>query len=394
VYPGATHTRFSHSLGVMHISGVFLRQILEPYLDDGVSRQDFLHYFFLLRLWGLTHDVGHGPFCHSFDDGVLEDFGMNHEYMSARIVKEDPEIGAIIERELSDFDVTPEVLSECLGKSREEWVTDRNIGETEHTETAFFQILKGFYSTDIIDYLLRDNLYTGAGYGNFDWQRLLLSSHLIENEIALDRKAKDTLDAFLLSRLFSFNTIYYHRWSRAVDHLVRKFLDRSKERINFREYLEDLGKYSELDEHSIFQLKELRGLPEAQMLLQRKIPYRRIGETVIGMPNSLSFLSENDISRSLLEKLGKKIPVDAYFVDTPNLSLNPMVGEADVSLVDYSTSPPITTREPIRRTSWGEIPHSVWTIRLYLDVRYNKHRQEVKRAFDAVFEGAGQRTHY
>jgi len=392
IYPGATHTRFSHSLGVMHLSGLFAKHLLEPYKNN-ISESEFFHFFFLVRLWGLTHDLGHGPFSHTFDKVVLEEIGLNHEYMSSKIVQEDEDIARVIDEKLKDYDINPKTLSEYLGKSREEWTEAKNIGNTEHREAAFYYILKGFYSTDIIDYLLRDNLYTGAGYGNFDWQRLILSSHLVKNEIALEIKSRDTLDAFLLSRLFSFKTIYYHRWSRVVDHIIKDFLTKAKEKVDFRKYIDDVSEYRQLDEQSIFYIPELQEIPERKMLIDRVIPFRQIDQIVIPAP--MPFLKEDDLCRLLSDKLKGKIPEEAYFVDTPNLPLNPMIGEEEVCIIDMSTSPPTTSHESIRKTSWGEIPPLIWTIRLYRHIDYEKIEEEVKQNFRTLVEGESKtRTHY
>lgn len=392
VYPGATHTRFSHSLGVMHLSGLFAKQLLETYKYE-LSENEFLRYFFLIRLWGLTHDLGHGPFSHTFDKIVLEEMGLSHEYMSSKIVQEDKNISKIIDEKLKGYKITPKTLGEYLGKSREEWIEEKTLGKTEHLDSSFHYILKGFYSTDIIDYLLRDNLYTGAGYGNFDWQRLVLSSHLVKNEIALEIKARDTLDAFLLSRLFSFKTIYYHRWSRAVDHIVKEFLIKAKEKIDFNKYTENVNEYKQLDEQSIFYMPELKEIPEREMLINRVIPFREIDQIVT--PTSMIFLNEEDFSTLLSSKLKDEIPPEAYFVDTPNLKLNPMRGEEEVCIIDVSTSPHTTSHESIRKTSWGEIPRVICTIRLYLHKKYEKSRDEVKQAFRTLFEEETEiGTHY
>jgi hypothetical protein len=392
IYPGATHTRFSHSLGVMHLSGLFVEQLLMPYRNE-ISENESLRFFFLVRLWGLTHDLGHGPFSHTFDKVVLEDMGLNHEYMSSKIVQEDKDIAGIIDEKLKDYDINPKVLSEYLGKSREEWTEAKTLGKTEHNEAAFYYILKGFYSTDIIDYLLRDNLYTGAGYGNFDWQRLILSSHLVRNEIALEIKSRDTLDAFLLSRLFSFKTIYYHRWSRVVDHIIKDFLTKAKEKIDFKKYANDVNEYGQLDEQSIFYMPELNEIPERKMLMNRVIPFREIDQVVI--PEPMRFLKEDDLCKLLSDKLKGKIPEEAYFIDTPNLHLNPMIGEEEVCIIDTSTSPPAISHESIRKTSWGEVPPLIWTIRLYLHSDYDKIKDEVKQDFRALIEGESKtRTHY
>jgi HD superfamily phosphohydrolase len=395
VYPGATHTRFSHSLGVMHLSGLFLKNLLEPhrkYIDD----DEFLRYYFLVRLWGLTHDLGHGPFSHTFDKVVLEEFGMNHEYMSSRIVQKDNEIASVFDKKLKDYNITPKDLAEYLGKSREEWPETKKLGKTEHSEAAFYYILKGFYSTDIIDYLIRDNHFTGAGYGNFDWQRLILSSHLQKDEVALEKKSRDALDAFLLSRLFSFDTIYYHRWSRVIDYIMKNFLVKAKKKLDFQNLAKDIKEYGKLDEESIFHMNELKGIPELGMLRNRIIPFRQISEKKVRLDKStFAFLDEDDLSSLLVEKLKSKIPRKAFFVDTPKLAFCPMVEEEEVCIVDMSSSPPHISRERVRETSIGEVPYSVWTIRLYLDVKYKQKKDELRKAFEAMISKETKlKTHY
>ncbi|WXG45712.1 MAG: hypothetical protein WED05_03315 [Candidatus Atabeyarchaeum deiterrae] len=385
VYPGATHTRFSHSLGVMHLSGLFVKQLLESCKNE-IPDDTFLRYFFLMRLWGLTHDLGHGPYSHTFDKAVLEHMGINHEYMSSKIVVDDNIIAETIEKDLSDYDIRPKTLSEYLGKTREEWPKGEKLGNTQHNESSFYYVLKGSYSTDIIDYLLRDNLYTGAGYGNFDWQRLILSSCLHGDEVALDVRARDTLDALLLSRLFSFNTIYYHRWSRAADHVMRVFLSKANKKIDLADYANDVEEYKKLDEESILQMRELTDIPERKMLLDREIPFREIDRRKIQLSSDIAILDEDNLNSKLSETLESRIPSEAYFVDTPNLPLNPMRDE-DVCIVDHSSSPTAVWHEPVRKTSWGEVPYSVWIVRLYLDKKYEKNEEDVKRAFQDAITG-------
>lgn len=384
VYPGATHTRFSHSLGVMHLSGLFLRSLLEPFCVQGeVSGNVFQNFFFLTRLWGLTHDLGHGPFSHTFDTAILQEINLTHEIMSSKIVQEDEDIARIIDEKMKAFDIKPRTLAEYLGKSREEWTQTKTLGNTKHNELAFYYILKGFYSTDVIDFLLRDNLYTGAGYGNFDWQRLILSSHLLENEVALEKKSRDTLDAFLLSRLFSFKTIYYHRWSRVVDHVTKNFLTKAGEIVDFRSYANNVNEYRKLDDQSILYMNDLSNIPERKMLINRVIPFRSIDEITIATP-PLPVLKEDYLTDLLSEELKNKFPREAYFVDTPYLVINTMTGEEEVCMVDMASSSPTISREPVTKTSWGNVPYSIWTIRLYLNADHKNIEDEVKKAFRSV----------
>ncbi|MEM4665642.1 MAG: HD domain-containing protein, partial [Sulfolobales archaeon] len=75
VYPSATHTRFAHSLGVMHVAGVFA----ESLYSEGIERSEASRLYAISRLLALLHDVGHGPFSHTFEDHVLLRYGLNHE---------------------------------------------------------------------------------------------------------------------------------------------------------------------------------------------------------------------------------------------------------------------------------------------------------------------------
>ena len=99
--------------------------------------------------------------------------------------------------------------------------------------------------------------------------------------------------------------------------------------------------------------------------------------------------------QKLSEKLKGILPDEAYFVDASSLFLNPMGGEKEVLFVDTSTSPPEEKRETITKTSWGEIPSNIWTIRLYLDIDYSHKKEEIKQAFRKAIKGESKvRTHY
>jgi HD superfamily phosphohydrolase len=87
VFPSAEHSRFQHSLGTMHVAGEFA-QHLYPFMkrifQDAIPSKFFIEE--LLRLAGLLHDVGHGPFCHFFDEHVLQRFGLTHEVLSQKVI--------------------------------------------------------------------------------------------------------------------------------------------------------------------------------------------------------------------------------------------------------------------------------------------------------------------
>ena len=162
----------------------------------------------------------------------------------------------------------------------EEWDDAEKIGLSEHFESAFFWVLRGFYSADSIEYLLRDSLFTGAGFAGFDWQRLIYTSHLYKNRVVLEKRAKEALDAFLLSRLLMFDTVYYHRTTRAFDKILADFFKNAKELIDFKQYIENVELYKELDD-TIIHNTELKQLKEVKLILNRKCIYSMIDEKPI-----------------------------------------------------------------------------------------------------------------
>jgi len=235
--------------------------------------------------------------------------------------------------------------------------------------------------------LLRDNHYTGAGYGNFDWQRLILSSQLYSDEVALDIKAREALDAFLLSRLFMFETVYYHRTSRAVEHVIGAFLEKAKEKIDFEKFIHQTDNYLTLDDESIFHIPRLKHIPEREMLLTRKIPYRRVAERRVHLPSSLASIDGESIASNISDAIGSTIPDDAFFVDTPNLKMNPMIGDSQVCIIDRNAKPAGITRESITKTSFGDIPYSIWSVRLYLHKKFKSKEEKIRKVFNSVLDG-------
>src|SRR5574341_1926470 len=96
VYPSAEHSRFVHSLGTMHVAGQFARP-LHPFLAEAAKDAPSAHYVeSLLRVTALVHDIGHGPFCHFFDDNFLQSFHLTHEKLGQLIIRE--HLGSIIRK--------------------------------------------------------------------------------------------------------------------------------------------------------------------------------------------------------------------------------------------------------------------------------------------------------
>jgi len=192
VYPSAQHSRFEHSLGAMHVAGLAGESLLgKGHIDHAEAVQD-------LRLAALLHDIGHGPFSHLFEE-VLE-YGCNttHEEMGKRIIMQS-EIADILDRHGHSADL---VCRLSFGQSKVNFMNE---------------IISGGLSADIMDYLPRDGLFTGAEYAKVDYHRLLSSLEVSKNRLAINRSALNSLESMLISRYEMFKAVYFHKTVRAAE---------------------------------------------------------------------------------------------------------------------------------------------------------------------------------
>jgi HD superfamily phosphohydrolase len=248
VYPGAMHTRFEHSLGVMHVATKLYEGIVERsaglleselgYNADGLRRDKTL-----VRLVALLHDVGHGPFSHASEDLLptrADGSKFTHEDYSP----------AIIRQELHDV-IENHQLCDNYGITAEE-ITALLEGRPEAGRRVFWrQLISGQMDADRMDYLLRDSLHLGVDYGRFDWRRLLHTLEAIPAEeamtprIGVNEGGWHAAEALLLARYFMFTQVYCHKTRVAFDchlrHALAKMLPGGvfpkPERSDLKEYL-------------------------------------------------------------------------------------------------------------------------------------------------------------
>ena len=209
VYPSAEHTRFQHSLGTMHVAGVFAEQ-LYPSLSqiENGNLPSFYYIEEVLRLAGLLHDIGHGPFCHFFDEQYLSRFKTNHEEIGQHIIRErlssflnrirrSPH-GPFQSKEILD----PEQIAFLIKKPRQQEVRS-------HPRWVVFlqQLFRGIFTFDNIDYVLRDAYMTGVSIGPVDWRRLLHYTSFRKEGLILDKRGLDALAMFLNARLYLYSNV-------------------------------------------------------------------------------------------------------------------------------------------------------------------------------------------
>ncbi len=219
VYPGAEHTRFQHSLGVMHLaSNLFDRIVTKNGLESKWGKEKVRRYRQLLRLYALLHDIGHAPFSHAGEDeeGGLFPEGTDHESYTVRIIGE-TEIRERVDEAGKEYGISADGLIDLIE------------GRLTDPQTHLLrQLMSSELDVDKMDYLLRDSHYCGVAYGLFDLPRLE-DSLTIQDEAGVCRLAVEegglhVVEAFILARYYMFAQVYFHRTRRILDYMLRRFL--------------------------------------------------------------------------------------------------------------------------------------------------------------------------
>jgi HD superfamily phosphohydrolase len=273
VFPTAEHSRFTHGLGVMHEAGLWtrslypsLRQSLQasaaPVPSEGLAVET-------LRMAGLLHDVGHGPFAHFFDDHVLTAFDapadprraggkrLTHEDLSQRIIEDelgpmlrslrrapgaDPERDAFADGERIDPAWVAYLVAKpaLLDPSMPLWV-------------RWLQpLLSGVFTVDNLDYVRRDAYLTGVAIGPVDVERLRRYAFISERGLTLYEPGLAALEMFLTTRRFMYQQVYFHRTVRAIDlDLAEVFGVSIRAIFGDGSPVERLGAYADLDEYAL-----------------------------------------------------------------------------------------------------------------------------------------------
>ncbi len=193
VYPSAQHSRFEHSLGTMHVAGYAGESLLRKgFIDNEDSIQQ-------LRLAALLHDVGHGPFSHLFEEVLESKCSMTHEDMGKKVILES-EIGDV----LRGHGFNPsDICRLSFGESKSSFLNE---------------IIAGSLSADIMDYLPRDSLFTGAEYGKIDYHRLIASFEVVATgHLAINKSALYSFESMLISRYEMFKAVYFHKTVRSAE---------------------------------------------------------------------------------------------------------------------------------------------------------------------------------
>lgn len=235
VFPGAEHTRFSHVLGAMDLAGRVYDALANRNPDLLDSRPNNLDRR-LVRVAALLHDIGHAPFSHSAE-GLFED-DLDHEDMTQRLLRTE---------EL-------EVIFERWGEGLEPTQVARLLESPDTAlERLLAQIISSELDVDKMDYLLRDSLFCGVRYGNFDLARLLDTMLPLEDPetgewgLGVAEGGVHALEALVMARYYMFTQVYFNRVGKALE-------------LHFNEWLKEVGERWPADPQAFLDLDDVSTL--------------------------------------------------------------------------------------------------------------------------------------
>jgi HD superfamily phosphohydrolase len=235
VYPGATHKRFEHSLGVMELAGrVFDILTSEDSLTDDLRRtlpelrnaREKSHWRTAVRMAALFHDVGHLPFSHAAEKELLPE-GWTHERISALLIRSD-EMKPVWQSMHLDAE---DVVKLALGPRE---ASDLRFSPLE---AVLSEIVVGdAFGVDRMDYLLRDSHHVGVAYGKFDHYRLIDTLRILpqppsgekerssEPTLGIEHGGLQSAEALSIARYLMYSQVYLHHTRRIYDIHLKDFL--------------------------------------------------------------------------------------------------------------------------------------------------------------------------
>ncbi len=279
VYPGATHTRFEHSLGCMELA----TRIFDRITAKQFSPPDSSYWMHIIRLAALCHDLGHLPFSHIAEKELLGPSG--HEEWTVKIIQSSylEHVWDALKARFPEKDIVVDVLKMAIGEKK---LKEMGI-PTPFTpeQRVLSQVITGdFFGADRIDYLLRDSQCTGVAYGLFDYHQLIEMLCVLpidgQLQLGIEENGIASCEALLLARHFMHHRVYQYSSVKAYKFHLTRFMKNFYSEGN---YLTDLQSYLSLSDNEIFSSlrksakdQNSPGYADADSLLRREKRFKAI----------------------------------------------------------------------------------------------------------------------
>ena len=300
VYPGANHTRFEHSVGVMHLAGKLAEN---QNLSHLLSEDDIQ----MVRMASLLHDVGHGPFSHIFEHLLVKFLNKTHEDMTRWLIQES---------ELRDIISGVGYNSDEVGKLA--------VGELRRPGKAFLdQFIQSSVDIDKLDFVVRDTYHTGAEYGYVDIFRLIHMMDVLGENLAVDVGALSALESFVLARLESFRSIYFHRVGRAAQIMLVSAMEAAKDELGLVEF-DSPEDYLALTDYTVWtKLRECKNSRGIMKNLERRNLLKCAYDRTFHVKDKMvpSIFSVDEVREQVRNKIASEAGVEpqTIVIDVPTV---------------------------------------------------------------------------
>jgi hypothetical protein len=300
VYPGANHTRFEHSVGVMYLAG---RVTENPNISQRISKDEAG----MVRIAALLHDVGHGPFSHVFEHLLDKELDKTHEDMTRWILAKSE-----LKDALHKIGYNPEKIGKLA------------IGILHTPQKAFMdQIISSAVDVDKLDFVVRDTHHTGAEYGYIDIFRLIHALDVLDENLAVDLGALSALESFIIARIESFKSIYFHRVGRAAQIMLATAMEKANEELGLTSFRTP-DEYLAMDDYTVWtRLKNCKKSSGIIKNLERRIMLKCAYErTFYEKDTMISSIFSKEAHRNQLQTdIAKKAGVDmeTVIIDVPTV---------------------------------------------------------------------------
>lgn len=357
VFPGGNHSRFAHSIGVMHNARRFLDRIEKL---TGSKLED-MHRTAVLTA-ALLHDVGHGPFSHAFEK-ITKD---KHEKRTVEIIT-DPstEVNEVLRSHDAKL---PDLLKNFFETDED---SEGDIPAKDSIPRYLVQVISSQLDADRFDYLVRDSYGTGAGYGRFDSKWLIQHLQVDEERgrLYLAGKAYTGAESYVFARYHMYRAVYYHKTTRAAEVMLKLLFQRYKTLVAGKKTVVPdapksivsafrskqkmpLDEYLQLDDHSVSEfMKACRNVDDAKLkelavgILDRRL-YKAIDATNADADDVQDFdkragemLSENKLTKedNLVADSASDTPYKPYDPDGDKPNDQIYIEGSDGKQVEFSS---------------------------------------------------------
>lgn len=284
VYPGAVHTRLSHSIGVYHLGREILLSASRK--SDSLPLTETGIISFIVAC--LLHDIGHFPYAHSLKEIAIKE----HEELGSILIREDEELFKAVKATGAD----PEYVAAII---------DKDMLSSSDEIQFYRSLLSGTLDPDKLDYLSRDGFFAGIPYGKQDTAYIISSLSVIDGMLALDESAISSVEEILFSKYMMYRTLYWHKDVRSATAMIKKAL--------ISAVLQNKLKFDELyflDDDEFNSLMEEKAAECEALSLVKRVKEGDILKEKVAFP----FAENGTIEKKALNPIKRKAVEDALFL--------------------------------------------------------------------------------